>query len=400
MGRHLIVVAVLFWPVPAALLQAAPQTADRIRQAFADDVHAKAGVTCASCHVPADGARAGATATEATDYAIARPAIAPLCARCHSDAAYIRQFRPQARVDEYAQYLTSTHGKRMRAGETRVATCTDCHGAHGIRPVSDPRSPIAPRNVAGTCARCHGDAARMRAFDRDSSPPGDWSASVHAVVLLERGDTSAPTCSTCHGSHGAAPPGVSRVADVCAQCHVRETELFRGSPKKAIFDAIDQAECVVCHSNHRIEHPRDSWVGLQKGAICATCHDESTGGADTITAVRAGLDAQTASRALAEALLDRALTAGMLIDEGRRTLQESTEHLIQSRVLVHAFRRQPFEEMAAQGLEASNRARRVGEEAMTELRFRRTGLAVATLLILGFLVTLGIKIRRLPMLDQ
>jgi hypothetical protein len=33
---------------------------------------------------------------------------------------------------------------------------------------------------------------------------------------------------------------------------------------------------------------------------------------------------------------------------------------------------------------------------MGELRYRRNGLAVATLLILGFLATLWMKIRRLP----
>ena len=71
------------------------------------------------------------------------------------------------------------------------------------------------------------------------------SSSVHADALLKRGDTSAPTCNTCHGSHGATPPGITEVANVCAQCHVREAQNFSAGPKKAIFDAMGQAECLV-----------------------------------------------------------------------------------------------------------------------------------------------------------
>ena len=203
--------------------------------AFQDDVHADAGIACIACPTTRAGS-GGAYEAPAPN------AIAPLCATCHSDAAYMRRFDPQVRVDQFLQYQTSTHGKRMAAGDARVATCTDCHGAHGVKRIADPRSSVAPLNVPSTCTRCHGDAARMTQFGRDAAPPADWSASVHAVALLKRGDTSAPTCTSCHGSHGATPPGVSSVANVCAQCHLREAELFRASPKQAIFDAIGQAE--------------------------------------------------------------------------------------------------------------------------------------------------------------
>ena len=177
----------------------------------------------------------------------------------------------------------------MSAGETRVATCSDCHGAHGIRPVSDARSPVAPPNVATTCSKCHSDHARMSLFGHEGNPPEDWKASVHAAALLKRGDTSAPTCSTCHGSHGTAPPGVTSVALVCAQCHVREAELFRKSAKKAIFDLIGQGECLTCHSNHRIQKPADSFIGLQEPALCATCHNQEMNGAAVITGMQKGL---------------------------------------------------------------------------------------------------------------
>jgi predicted CXXCH cytochrome family protein len=359
------------------------------RGAFKDDVHATVELTCNSCHTRSAGG-------DERYAAVPRTAIASLCARCHSDSAYMRGFDPQVPIDQFAQYLTSAHGKRMAAGDVRVATCSDCHAAHGIRRASDPRSPVAPLNVTTTCARCHGDAARMAPFGRDAAPPGDWSVSVHAAALLKRGDTSAPTCNSCHGSHGAMPPGVANIANVCAQCHRRQAELFRGSPKKEIFNAIGQAECLVCHSNHRIESPADTWIGLNEGAVCAQCHDETLGGAQSIRDVRQQLDRLSAAIASADAALIRAERAGMLVGEGRLALREARDHQLHSRVLVHAFAAKPFADMAAQGVTAARRAQEAGDAAMREIEVRRRGLAVATLLVLAFLVTLWLKIRRLP----
>lgn len=383
MMRMVVIGAVVF---KVAMGSASAQTTeDAARQAFRDDVHASAGITCDGCH------RAGQRS-----YAISRTAVAPRCATCHSNAEYIKPFDPQLRVDQYTQYLTSTHGKQMATGETRVATCSDCHGAHGIRSVDDARSPVAPTNVARTCARCHADAARMAPFQLQPTPFADWSMSVHAAALLERGDLSAPTCSTCHGSHGATPPDVTEVANVCAQCHVQEAELFRASPKKTIFDDIGQPECLVCHSNHRIEPPADTWVGLSDPAVCAACHDATTNSADTIVAIRRGLDELTRSIDAGQATLARAARAGMLVDDGRTALREARDRQVHARVLVHGFAIAPFRDMSGEGVQAAETAKVIGELALHELQVRRVGLLAATVVIVGFLVTLGVKIRRLP----
>ena len=374
----------------AASWASAQTTEEAASRAYRDDVHAAAGLRCAACHQESR-----------STYAIARTAVAPLCAKCHSDAAYMKAFDPQVRVDPYAQYLTSTHGRQMAKGETRVATCSDCHGAHGVRKVADSRSPVAPVSVALTCERCHADPARMGAFGTEATPFKDWSESVHAAALLERGDLSAPTCSTCHGSHGAAPPGVTEVANVCAHCHVREAELFRASPKKAIFEQIGQAECLACHGSHRIEQPADAWAGLTEPAVCAACHDSTTRGADTIVRIRNGLDRLAAAIAGGEAVLARAERAGMLVDDGRAASRGAREHQIHARVLVHAFALQPFQDMTDQGMRAARQSQAAGERALHDLQVRRRGLLAATILIVGFLVTLWFKIRRLgPRGDQ
>jgi predicted CXXCH cytochrome family protein len=313
-----------------------------------------------------------------------------------SDAAYMRRFDPQVRVDQLSQYLTSAHGRAQSKGETRVATCSDCHSAHAVVRVRDSRSPVAPLNVAKTCSRCHGDAERMKAFGHDAKVFADWSSSVHANALLTRGDTSAPTCNTCHGSHGATPPGVTEVANVCAQCHVREAQNFTAGPKKAIFDAMGQAECLVCHGNHAIQAPSHTMIGVTEGAVCATCHDATMSGAATIKRFRESIEGLDSAMRSAEAVVDRAEHAGMLVEDARVALREAQEQHVQSRVAIHTFRDEPLTEIAAKGLEAAQRAERSGYAALEDLQNRRRGLAIATLFIVGFLATLWVKIRRLP----
>ena len=352
--------------------------------AFTGDVHSSAGLKCDSCH-------------KGGDYKpIARTAIPALCASCHADPAYMRKFNAQVRVDQYAQYLTSAHGRGIVKGETRVAVCADCHGAHGVRRPRDARSPVAPQNVANTCAKCHADPERMKPFGHPSTTFADWSSSVHANALLKRGDMSAPTCSTCHGSHGATPPGVSDVANVCAQCHVREAELFTKSPKKDIFEAMGQAQCLACHSNHAILPPSHRMIGFDKEAVCSTCHDESGNGASTIKEFRAGLEGLSAAMVRATDVVDRAERSGMLVDNARLALHDAGDQYLQARVSIHAFAPEPFAGLAAKGLATSTEAEKDGYAALDELQFRRRGLAVATIFIVGFLITLVLKIRRLP----
>jgi len=204
------------------------------------------------------------------------------CGRCHSDPSYIRRFRPDARIDQEEQYWTSRHGIALAAGDTNVAVCTDCHGAHDIRAITNPSSRVYPTRVAETCAHCHSDAERMAPYSQDNGQPlptdqyALWRHSVHARSMFERDDLSAPTCNDCHGNHGAAPPGVESVTYVCGQCHGREAQLFRSSPKEKAFarhnvyleDAGDEG-CAACHDS---EEPQASFTELSRFIECSTCH--------------------------------------------------------------------------------------------------------------------------------
>ena len=65
---------------------------------------------------------------------IDRRQIPQLCGSCHSNPNLMRQYDPSLRTDQLAEYHTSVHGKRLAAGDTKVAVCIDCHSVHDIRP--------------------------------------------------------------------------------------------------------------------------------------------------------------------------------------------------------------------------------------------------------------------------
>ena len=132
------------------------------QEKFSQDIHAQKGLTCASCH-------GGDPTSDDPDKAMSRKAgwkgkidrkqIPQLCGSLPFRSGIYSAVQPQLAHGPVGQYHTSVHGKRLAAGDTKVAVCTDCHSVHDLRAPSDPRSTVNPVNVANTCARCHSDAS-------------------------------------------------------------------------------------------------------------------------------------------------------------------------------------------------------------------------------------------------
>src|SRR5512143_1354398 len=149
------------------------------QEQFAQDIHAQKGLTCAACH-GGDPTKSDMDAMSKASGFRGKPArkdIPALCGKCHSDAAYIRQYNPSLRTDQFAQYRTSIHGQRLARGDTKVAVCIDCHGVHGMRPAGDTRSKVHPTHVAETCSRCHADAGYMKAYGIPTDQYAHYTAS-------------------------------------------------------------------------------------------------------------------------------------------------------------------------------------------------------------------------------
>ncbi|HXE74755.1 MAG TPA: cytochrome c3 family protein [Candidatus Xenobia bacterium] len=364
---------------------------------FTDDIHHARGLSCAACHggdPTSDDMRVSMSPARGFRGKPSRQQIPQLCARCHSDAALMRGYNPSLRTDQLAQYLTSIHGKRLAQGDTRVAVCTDCHSVHDIRPASNPLSSVHPLRIPQTCAHCHADAERMKPYKIATDQFTEYRASVH-YEKLEAGDLAAPTCATCHGNHGAAPPGVASVERVCGTCHVFQEQLFNESPHKQPWEKVGFAACSTCHGNHRIEHTRDALVGTTPEAVCTRCHSEGDAGWTTAEKISAQLNELETSLQGAVQLMDRVERAGMEVGEARLALANAQEKLIKARVDVHAFNAARVEATVSSGLEFTAQARKMGKEALAELAFRRRGLALSLIIIAWVVLSLWLLIRHL-----
>jgi predicted CXXCH cytochrome family protein len=364
---------------------------------WAADIHAQKGLTCASCH---GGDPSPANSENAMSKKAGfrgkpkRSEIPALCARCHSDAAYVRQYNPSLRTDQLAQYQTSVHGKRLAKGDTKVAVCIDCHGVHGIRPAKDTRSTVNPLNVAATCSRCHSDAAYMKDYKIRTDQFAGYSTSVHHEAMVVRGDLSAPTCTTCHGNHGAAPPGVASIENVCASCHVFQAQLFDGSPHKVAFAAMGTAPCLTCHSNHRVVHPTDKLVGTGNEAICTNCHASGDAGFAAAGKIHDDLINLDSALRRSEELLDKAERSGMEVSQAKLEQAQGGDALIKARVAVHSFQPQKVEQETAPGMKVAAKNYAAGIQALSERDYRRKGLGLALITILAVLVGLKMYIRQ------
>jgi len=371
-------------------------------QAMRDDVHAKAGFSCASCH---GGDPEVEIVNDEQDRAmdpdkgfIGSPdpaAIPALCGRCHADAAFMHDYDPNISVDQLAQYRTSVHGKRLGEGSIDVAQCASCHGSHGVLPSTDPRSPVYPTRVAETCGRCHSDPDYMKEYGIPTDQLDQYRTSVHGRALIEKGDLGAPTCNSCHGNHGAAPPGVSTVSLVCGHCHSIQKELFAESPHKAFFEEIDEPECEVCHGNNEVGPTSDEMLGVGEGAICMDCHSEGEAAYTVANTLRGELENLKEVIEDAREVVDRAGLAGMEVSEAEVALIDANQALVQSRNLVHAVSVEKIAEQVNEGRSISTRAEEMGLKALDELGYRRKGLALSVVLILLVVLGLYLKIRQI-----
>ena len=365
---------------------------------FQESVHGRAleanaaGPQCVSCHgihniSPVDDARSPVHASHVID----------TCAKCHSNAAYMRQFNPSLPVDQKEKYLTSVHGKRHAKGDWKVANCVSCHSNHRILDTKDPRSAVYPTRIPATCGGCHADEKYMAGYDIPTTQLRDYEQSAHGAALLKKGDLNAPACNACHGNHGAAPPGAASVVAVCGQCHQSNEELYEQSAHRGVFQDKGLPGCAVCHGNHKVLATSDTMVSFGTTSPCGQCHHDDAKDPDApeIHRMRTTLDSLTVGQREAEKSLSRAENLGMDVSDARYSLKDVNQALVQSRVAIHSFKTKDLEEAARPGISIVAQAHAAGVEAVREHRFRRQGLAISTLIVTALVGLLWLKIRQI-----
>ena len=323
--------------------------------------------------------------------------VVKTCTHCHADAAYMRTYNPSLPVDQLEKYRTSVHGVRNAKGDPRPAECASCHGSHDIRPAQDVKSSVYAVNVPSTCARCHGDPEYMKEYKIPTDQFVKFSKSVHGIALLQKHDAGAPACNSCHGNHGATPPGVESVSKVCGTCHALNADLFSASVHKKAFDDKKLPECETCHGNHEIPPATEKMLGVSPEAVCSRCHREGdkSKGFDVARAMRESTDSLLMTASRAASLIDEAEQKGMEVSEAKYKLRDSHQAVLQSRTMVHSFDEARFREVTGKGLTVAASVAESGQQAIDEYFFRRWGLGVSTFIISIVAVSLYFSIKRI-----
>ena len=365
-------------------------------KAFEGDIHKAKGFGCVACH----GGDPQVSGMEAMDRAKGfigvpkRQQVPQVCGRCHANAAFMKQYNPSLRVDQVAEYETSVHGRRLRQGDQNVATCASCHPAHNIRPPSDPKSSVYPLHVADTCGRCHSDAKLMASYKIPTDQLAKYKTSVHWKAMTVKGDLSAPTCNDCHGNHGAAPPGVNWVGNVCGQCHSLTAELFKKSVHAKAFAEMGNPGCATCHENHAIQEPGDVMLGLGEKAVCSTCHAADDKGGKAAVEMRRLIDSLNDETQKASAILLHADRAGIEVSQAQFDLNGAKDALVKARTAVHSYMVGPVKQEVEAGITIATKAYARGVRAMQELRYRRIWLTVFLVVVVALAAGLIMKIRQ------
>lgn len=193
------------------------------------------------------------------------------CVECHADL----QDRPQMHAAEVAPVQCArchehkiSNPDEVHASIGRGKTppkCQDCHGAHGVKPVKDPRSKVSRDNSIGTCAKCHARVKSMRAYQ----------ASVHGTIK-NKGAMPAAVCADCHRVH--QPPQLGRAVD-CIRCHDKQgAQYMAGSHGTARAGGdLNAPDCVDCHGGHGVltrSDPHASMSAINEPRKCGECHDD------------------------------------------------------------------------------------------------------------------------------
>jgi hypothetical protein len=361
-----------------------------------EDIHFVRGLSCVSCH-GGDQTDPDITAMDPDKGYIGKPKrieIAELCAKCHADAAFMKRYNPQPYIFSVAEFRTSVHCKKISEGDTKVATCTNCHGVHGILPHTDPASPVYHKNVPSTCAHCH-NAEYMKGRTVPTDQYTLYQTSVHGIALLQKGDLSAPACNNCHGNHGAVPPNTRDISRVCGNCHGREGELFEASKVKEVLELEGKRGCVTCHGNHGVQRPTDAMVGLSGEGVCGRCHEHGSAGEQAAATIVPAFHTLKDRIARADSLLDRVEQLGMPSAKGRDLLRQADDQVVAARATLHSFDSKQIMAVVASGTGFANQAVDAGEWALRDWRQRRVGMALSLIAIVVLIGLLLIKIRSL-----
>jgi hypothetical protein len=241
-----------------------------------------------------------------------------------------------------------------------------------------------------------------------------YSQSVHGKALLEDGDTRAPSCAACHGSHDAKPPTDATVVNVCGKCHTATEDLFKQSRHAEL--GVAAPRCWTCHGTHDVSQPStrlffhpdppdyscDTCHDLQNRTLrietarftneadrrCDTCHHPESDIYAQARAIYDSLDAaQTAFDGAGEKIAEAA-ALGMIVSDADVTLADAKTSLITAQAAVHTTKLTLVSASAEDARTKAEAAAALAQSKLDESIFRREAMVIVVAILLLNVVAL------------
>ncbi len=261
-------------------------------------------------------ARAGLHAAWLIAWCLSGPAGATLAATSADTTSATAKPTATATASKPTATVTATKPTATAAtaaplpGSDDCATCHESRAPHGIRaageaPPFDEASLRASPHARLECVACHKEldkaefphAEKLRPVDCGACHPGEakqYAESTHGIAAAHA-ERLAPTCKSCHGTHGvgrvADPKSATyalNVSELCGRCHRPgvSAQLARTIPRdRAAAGRLDSihgkgtldnglnsvAVCSSCHTAHHVLPPEDPASSVSRENIAATC---------------------------------------------------------------------------------------------------------------------------------
>jgi hypothetical protein len=276
------------------------------------------GPTCISCHKPHD-----VIASRSAHSLPARAAVFSACSQCHShlEVVHSKVIDPKlwrskatlpACIDCHQPHPTNPDVQTEASSDGR---CISCHenpnlkSADGRSVFVKPGELSSSRHARLACSECHSNLAADHMQGKGAAAKVDC-ASCHAETgqryqhsihgqLMAKGDTNAPSCTDCHGTHHVmgkqqpdSPTFASNVPNLCGTCHregQRAAVRYKGTEHQIIGHYSESihgkgllksgltvtATCTSCHTPHNelpASDPNSTVNPKNVPATCGSCH--------------------------------------------------------------------------------------------------------------------------------
>jgi hypothetical protein len=222
--------------------------------------------------------------------------------------------------------------------------------------------------------------------------------SVHGQALLVKQDLRAPSCATCHGTHGAAPPGFDEVANVCGSCHTATQQYYLQSIHAS--DKPGTPKCVTCHGRYDVMHPTDDMFAGNGTRQCGSCHPDGSPQAAAVKALQDNIVNSAKAIDEAEAALKRAAAAALITAPEEAKLAEANTNLITARAAQHtldaALVKEKTDKATAKAKEVINDSIKASQDEVFRRQVMGVGLVIMVLAILSLYVIRRELYKQLP----